>query len=157
MGLLEIQKLKEAAKMPRIKKNYVIPKKSAKRIAQEEEERLYDLSDWFKDRRKEMTGICAHCGGKSMKDDNDKYHYSIAHILPKCYFPSVSIHKDNWIELCFYGNSCHTNFDNYRIDIIDLNCFDSVIKKVVSIYPSIEPSERKRIPAILLEYLNVEK
>ena len=42
------------------------------------------------------------------------------------------------------------------IDIIDLHCFDTVIQKFIKIYPNIAQEERRRIPAILLEYLKVE-
>jgi hypothetical protein len=157
MSIETIRALKEAAKFPKIKKVYKIAPKSAKKIAQEKDADNDELLQWFKERRKEMQGSCKHCGGKTMKDDDTKYHYSLAHLLPKAYFPSVATHPLNCIELCFYGESCHTNLDNGVLDLIDLNCFDEVIKKVVSIYPSIEKSERRRIPTILLEYLNTEK
>ena len=157
MGLAEIKALKEAAKLPKIKKQYIIPKKSAKRLEQEMNADNDELVAWFKDRRKLMIGKCSHCGNKSMKEDDTKFHYSIAHILPKAYFPSVATHKDNWIELCFYGNSCHTNLDNGSLDLINLNCFDSVIKKFVAIYPSIAKEEKRRIPQVLLNYIEVEK
>jgi hypothetical protein len=114
------------------------------------------LQRWFEERAEEMKGTCRHCGGKSQKG-KENYKCSIAHILPKAYFKSVATHPDNWIELCFYGNSCHTNFDNYMIDILELNCFDDVIQKFVRMYPSIAPEERKRIPKILLEYLKTEQ
>lgn len=151
-----IRRIKEAAKLPKIKKQYTIAKKSAKRIAQEKDATNDDQLAWFKERRKEMTGKCQHCGGKSMKDDDTKYHYSIAHILPKAYFPSVATHPLNRLELCFYGNSCHTNLDNGVLDLMDLNCFDEVIKKFVAMYPSIAKEERRRIPQVLLNYIEVE-
>jgi hypothetical protein len=113
------------------------------------------LDSWFKERAKEMTGTCKHCGGKTQKGQKN-YKCSVAHILPKAYFPSVATHIDNWIELCFYGKSCHTNFDHSMIDIIDLNCFDAVIEKFVRIYPSIAKNERKRIPSALMQYIDVE-
>jgi len=114
-----------------------------------------ELERWFKERHKEMTGVCMNCGGRTEKD---KTHYkcSVAHLLPKAYFKSVATHPDNWLELCFYGNSCHTNFDHKMIDLIDLHCFDTVIQKFVKIYPSIALEERRRIPPILLEYLKTE-
>lgn len=157
MGLREIQMMKEAAKLPKIKKQYTIPKKSAKRIAQEMSADNDELLNWFKARRKEMTGKCWHCSGKSMKEDDTKYHYSIAHLLPKSYFPSIATHPLNWIELCFYSPSCHTNYDSGALDLINLHCFDEVIKRFVAMYPSIAKEERRRIPAILLNYLEVEK
>jgi len=115
------------------------------------------MQRWFAERREEMKGKCAHCGGKTMKYNGDKFYYSIAHILPKAYFKSVATHPLNWVELCFYGNSCHTNFDNHMIDIMELNCFDDVISKFVRMYPDIDKDERRRIPAILLQYVEVEK
>jgi len=115
-----------------------------------------ELDRWFKEKRSQMTGVCANCGGKSCKDDDKYYKFSIAHILPKNLFKSVATHSDNWLELCFFGNSCHTNFDQHQIDIIDLHCFDSVIEKFVKIYPHIAKEEQRRIPPILIEYLKNE-
>jgi len=156
MGIESIRALKEAAKLPKIKKVHVIAKKSAKKIAQEKDADNDELLEWFKDRRKEMKGVCQHCSGKTTKEDDTKYHYSIAHLLPKAYFPSVATHKENFIELCFYGNSCHTNLDNSALDLMDLNCFDEVVRRFVAMYPAIEKSERKRIPQVLLNYIDVE-
>ena len=115
-----------------------------------------ELKRWFDDRHKEMTGKCKHCHGKTQKGQSN-YINSIAHILPKSCFKSVATHPDNWIELCFYGNSCHTNLDNYSLDIMDLNCFDEVVQKFVSMYPSIALNERKRIPQVLLNYIETEQ
>lgn len=112
---------------------------------------------WFDERRLEMTGKCKHCGGKTLKHNDKMFYYCIAHILPKAYFKSVATHPDNWIELCFYGNSCHTNLDNHALDLMELNCFDEVVTKFVRMYPDIAPDERRRIPAILLQYIETEK
>lgn len=121
------------------------------------EENKEAMWDWFKARRKEMKGVCAHCGATTSKKDDEKFHFSIAHILPKAYFPSVATHPDNWIELCFWGNSCHTNMDNKTLDLLDMNCFDQIIEKFMSIYPDVAPDERRRIPTILIEYYNQNK
>lgn len=115
-----------------------------------------DQWKWFLERRKEMTGVCQHCGGRTCKEDENKFHFSLAHLLPKAYFPSVATHPDNFLELCYYGNSCHAQMDNKMLDLIDMNCFDQIITKFVKIYPSIAKEERRRIPAILLQYLEVE-
>jgi len=170
MGLEEIRRLKEIAKEPKQKKAYQIPKvskKKAEKVARNKE--LFEsgkalvsgggagLKRWFEDRRKEMTGRCLHCNDKSSKDSDKYFKFSIAHILPKRLFKSVATHPLNWIELCFWGNSCHTNFDNNTLDIIELNCFDTVIERFVAIYPAIDKSERKYIPDILLQYAEVEK
>lgn len=115
-----------------------------------------ELQRWFEARRREMSGVCMNCGGKTQKYA-DNYKNSVAHLLPKAYFKSVATHPLNWIELCFYGDSCHTNFDNKMLDITELNCFDEVIKRFVAMYPSIAQEERQRIPNILLQYIEVEK
>jgi|688.fasta_scaffold573585_3 hypothetical protein len=115
-----------------------------------------ELNRWFVDRHKEMKGVCSNCGKKTQKDTLN-YKCSIAHILPKAYFKSISTHPSNWVELCFYGNSCHTNFDNNMLDITELNCFDEVIEKFIKMYPEIDESERRRIPSVLLEYVENNK
>lgn len=115
-----------------------------------------ELERWFKEVRKSMTGVCQNCGGKTCRDSDREYKRSVAHILPKAYFKSVATHPDNWLELCFYGNSCHTNLDHAMIDLIELNCFDTVIQKFTKMYPFIAQEEKRRIPSILIEYLKVE-
>lgn len=166
MGLNEIRAIKNAAKLPKTKKIYTIPKKSAKKIAQEKAERNLsggknkgnnELWRWFEERRKEMTGICCFCGKKSERDNDAFFHYSVAHILPKSIFKSIATHEKNWVELCHFANSCHSNYDTHMIDLIEFPNFDEVITKFVKMYHSIAPNERRRIPAVLLEYVEVEK
>jgi hypothetical protein len=40
---------------------------------------------------------------------------------------------------------------------MDLNCFDTVIKRFVAMYPAIDANERRYIPDVLLQYVEVEK
>lgn len=110
---------------------------------------------WFRDIRKIMTGKCMNCGGKT-EAHTKLFKNSIAHILPKAYFKSVATHPDNFLELCFYGNSCHSQMDNKMLDLIDMNCFDTIIQKFVKMYPNIAQDEKRRIPPILIEYLKIE-
>jgi hypothetical protein len=113
-----------------------------------------ELKRWFADRRNEMTGRCDNCGNSTCKHDDKKFHFSIAHILPKAYFKSVATHPLNWLELCFWGsNSCHTNMDNKVLDLINMNCFDKIIERFIAMYPDIAENEKRRIPAVLLEYV----
>lgn len=149
------------ARTPKPKKEYKgLAKKSAKKIQQEKEERELrngnetELQVWFNERRKEMTGKCSHCGGKSCKNSNQYFRHSVAHILPRRFFPSVETHPSNFVELCFWEKNCHGNFDNNILDIMDMNCFDEIIEKFKAIYPSIDKKERKYIPDVLLQYLN---
>lgn len=112
-----------------------------------------ELNAWFLLKDFEAKGVCDNCGGKTCKGDKKYYKYSIAHLLPKAYFPSVATHPDNWLELCFFGNSCHTQMDNKMLDLIDMNCWDLIVTKFQKIYPFIAKNEKKRIPDILLQYV----
>lgn len=160
MGIEEIRKLKEQAAVPKQKKIYNIPKQSEKKKAQIKLARLSGDSKqdlWFIDKRKEMSGKCLLCGSPTEKNNDETYRRSIAHLLAKRknMFPSVATHPDIAIELCYYYNSCHTNFDN---GIITLQYIKSgypkawavIIEKFKKVYPSIAPEEVKRLPDILL-------
>lgn len=172
MGWEELKRIRENRDKPKEKKVYRLKPMSDKKKKELEEGKETtanekslkpsvsgnaELTRWFTDRRAEMTGICLHCGGKSCKTSDQYFKFSIAHILPKNIFKSVKTHPLNWIELCFWSPSCHTNYDNKTLDIIDLNCFDTVIKRFVAMYPDISAKERKYIPDVLLQYLEVEK
>jgi hypothetical protein len=158
MGIEDIRRLKLQAGVPKPKKVYTIPKKSAKKIKQDilakGDDEALDL--WFDDRRKDLVGKCRHCGGKSCKHDDKYYKFSICHILPKAYFPSVATHPLNFVELCFWERNCHGNMDNKVLDMTDMNCWDEIVEKFLSMYPSIDKAERKRIPATLMQYVNID-
>lgn len=161
MGIEQIRLMKEMAQYPKPKKNYVIPKLSEKRKQKLKEQKEINSDDtqwkWFEERRKEMTGVCVFCGGKSEKDNDETYRRSIAHLLAKrkdygC--PSVKVHPENWLELCHFGNSCHTNFDNGIITwefLRDSAEWGIIVTKFKKIYPFILESEKKNIPEILLK------
>lgn len=115
-----------------------------------------DLDSWFEDRRKEMTGKCLFCGGKTEVHNDDTFKNSIAHILPKRknQFPSVACHPDNWVELCFFGNSCHTNFDAGIITwefLADSKEWEVIAGKFLKIYPYINEIEKRNLPEVLLK------
>lgn len=114
------------------------------------------MRSWFEEHRELMTGVCAHCGSPSCRDNDMLYRFSICHILPKSLFPSVADHPDNWIELCYWSPSCHDNFDNGTLDLIDMHCFDTIIERFLKMYPAIAPAERKRIPQILMQYVHID-
>jgi hypothetical protein len=158
-----IRRIKEASKFKQPKVKKPIAKKSAKKLAQEAEEKAVrttgggsELDRWFKARRIEMEGVCLHCGEKTTKHQDQWYKSGVAHILPKNIFKSIKTHPLNWIELCFWKNNCHGNFDNHMIDITELNCYDLVIERFIVMYPDISPKERKYIPDVLLQYVKNE-
>lgn len=168
MGINEIRLLKENAKLPKEKKQYRIPKKSAKKIKQESEEKEVrggeptELDKWFAERRVELTGKCDFCGGKTEKYNNETYKFSIAHLLAKrdAMFPSVATHPANYLELCYYGNSCHTNFDNGMITwelLRDSKEWALIVGKFREIYPDIAEAEKKNIPDMLLKEIHATR
>ena len=130
------------------KKKKPIAKMSAKRAA---ELKIIKGSDseldlFFAAQRKKLTGRCLFCGNKTMKDDDEKYHFSIAHLLPKSIFKSVSVHEDNWIELCFWEKNCHGNFDSGMISweyIFDSKEGDLIKEKLLTVLPMVSPDEQK--------------
>jgi hypothetical protein len=165
VGLKEIRELKEKALLPKEKKKYYIPKvseKKKKQIAEQKESGTDNgLDKWFEDRRKEMTGRCCLCNGQSEKKNDETYRRSIHHLLDKrkSMFPSVANHPDNWLELCFYGNSCHQNIHNKTITwelLYDSKEWEMIEAKLKKVFPFVAQSEIKNIPAFLLQKLNPE-
>lgn len=152
MGLEEIRKLKLEAGIPKPKKVYYFPKKSAKKIISEKIAREAGTDEgmdrWFEDRRKEMTGKCCLCGGVSEKKNDETYRRSIHHLFEKrkSMFPSVKTHPDNFLEVCFYGNSCHQNIHNGTITfelLRDSKEWEMIKEKLLNVIPFIPPEERK--------------
>lgn len=151
-----IRKLKADALLPKEKKFYRLKQVSDKKREKDSGAKEESMWPWFLERRTEMTGKCMNCGDKTEKRNEQYFHFSIAHILPKRYFKSVATDIDNWIELCHFGRGCHTQLDNYFIDITELHCWDQVIEKFIRMYPRIDPSERKYIPPPLMQYINID-
>ena len=151
------------------KKKYVLNKVSPKRQAKINEQKEAggenEMDKFFSDMRKKMKNKCLFCGSTTMKNDDEKFRFSIAHLLPKRPvdkggFPSVSTHEDNWIELCFYGNSCHTNFDNGIISwefIKDSKEWDIIKEKLLNVLPQVAEEERKNKVYSRIEKLVYEK
>lgn len=154
MGLKEIQELKANAGLPKVKKNYVIPKKSAKKIAKEKaekEERGGDdteLQKWYRARMKQMTGYCAECHAKTETHIYQYAIYSICHILAKrpAVCPSVATHPHNWIELC---PDHHNLFDKASWKERQMmGCWHDVLKRLTKVEPDLDATERRHLPDI---------
>lgn len=149
MGLREIQALKAAAKLPKQKKIYRIPKKSKKRLAQEAAEKEMRGSDdtiieqWYKARRKELTGTCqCGCGQPSQKKDDTFFRGSICHIFPKAAFPSVMYHPLNRVERAMFGG-CHARLDEAGLDKWpSMADFDDIKERFYILAPLLTDEER---------------
>jgi hypothetical protein len=129
-----------------------------KEIIEEQKAEIGELDRWFELRRKEMRGICLVCGGVTCKEDDDKYRRSIAHLFAKreTAFPSIATNENNWIELCFFGKSCHTNFDNGILTFETIKrdypqAWKQIVKKAAILYPLMTNAEKGRVPKILVD------
>jgi hypothetical protein len=167
MGIEELRQIRQDRDKPKEKKIYklrsVSEKKKAK-LAEQAKEKNSDgdtfLDAWFKARRKEMTGKCVLCGGKTEKDNDETYKRSIHHLFDKreTMFPSVALNPDNWLELCFWENSCHQNIHNGTITwelLQDSKEWDIILAKFRKVYPFIAEEERRHLPEVLLKYLEL--
>jgi len=132
-----------------------ISKKKAKAIADEKKERGggdTQLQKWYKNRQAQLTGKCIRCGATYNHKHLPYAIAATAHILAKRenMFPSVSLHKDNFLELgSFCG--CHNWYDNMAsweeiaLDII----WPLVLERFRLFEPYI--TERTRIPEVLAQ------
>ncbi len=134
---------KEAVPKPKKPMKKVSDKK-AKEIA-EAKKAGTDGEMWafFVEQRKRMTGKCLFTGEKSLKHDDERFHFSIAHLLPKKYFKSVATHPEGWIELSW---DAHTDFDNGKISWLmlrDSSEWKILKEKLLNILPMVAEEERK--------------
>lgn len=159
MGIENIRAMKEAAKLPKEKKKYYLPKKSAKKLAQEKAEKDEngdtELQKWFRARMKHMTGKCSHYG--CTNHINTKVYReaikSICHILPKreTMFPSVRTHPLNFIELCWQH---HHEFDNTTWgEKLELPYWNKIEERLVMMFPDIDEKEKRLLPQFFLDFM----
>ena len=102
------------------KKKYRIPaisEKRAKKIAEEKEMRGDDdtvKQKWFAEQRPRISEYCGcGCGQRTMKYNDEKFCFSIAHVFPQRIFHSVWDHPDVWVSRAW---SCHTNMDGRSME-----------------------------------------
>jgi len=93
--------------------------KEAKKVVGEDET---IKEKWFKNRRKEMVGVCqCGCCEPSSKYDDKNFRSSICHIFPQRLFPSIQFHHLNWVERKFWAthgtSACHSQMDNKSMDL----------------------------------------
>lgn len=149
---------KQFGKPKEEKKVYRIPKKSAKKLAEEKEEREdrgdndTDLQKWFKARIKySMSGFCAETG---LRTETHFYQYAImscCHILEKRNCPSVMYHPKNFIELI---PDMHFKFDNISWEEREKwSCWETIRGRLIAVYPDLDPSERRFFPESVLKYM----
>ena len=107
-----------------------------------------ELDRWFKDRRKEMVGVCTECGKTTSKHNDKYYKWSICHIVPKSLIKSVATNEFNWIELC---QQHHQEYDNTFDRAAAMMCFGEVKQKFQLFKHLIPPEELRKVNPHLLK------
>lgn len=131
-------------KNARVSAAYKIRKEQRKTDGTEEREL------WFIMKKHEMTGTCAEPG---CKESTNKYHsvyyrWSICHIAPKAYCPSVATHPDNYVELCWQH---HSEFDSSFEKAAKMGVFVEA-KRKFNLFKHLMPnSELRKVNPYLLE------
>lgn len=169
MSIENIRRIKEQAKLPKQKKAYRIPAKSAKKIAQEKEEKELlkeakelgkplsdDQEQWFEDRMKESLPVCMNCGMEAnwlLQPEYKKiWRACQAHILPKrkTQFPSVATHPMNHLVLFpVWGGhlcGCHDEFDSSWFNATTMKVWEIAVHRFNEFESAIALKERYRIP-----------
>jgi hypothetical protein len=110
------------------------------------------LQKWYADKITRLTGKCIRCGQKYNKNNPKLAIAAVAHCLAKreTMFPSVALHRENWIELSATCN-CHNWFDNQATweEIALSPIWPIVLEKFLIMEPHIK--ERERIPEVLFQ------
>ena len=141
------------------KERKAIPKKSAKRIEKEKQERERlggddtELQKFFRSAMKRMTGHCLWCSAKTETHVYKYAIFSICHLLDKrqTMCPSVATHPCNWIELC---PDHHAKFDSLNWEEREqLGFWPEIREKLIMVYPSLDPSEHRHFPQSVLDYM----
>lgn len=143
-------------------KEKAAPKPIAKQSVKKKKE-LRDLkpqkdlqAEWYIEKVNGQTGTCMECGGSTK---NSLFVYAkatVAHVLPKrdAMFASVATHPDNHLELCT-TNGCHHHYDNSWENAAKMKVWPIAVEKFKKMLPSIDPGDRKNIPDIFWQEVEV--
>lgn len=144
------------------KKVYSIPKKSAKKLAQEKEEKKArggektDLEKWYAVIMEKEIGRCWETGKVISKADKDGWHASIAHVLPKKLFPSVATHTRNYLILSA-REGAHSRYDLSWQSAQEMRVWPIAMSRFFELEPDIADNERKYLPDFFLLALEARK
>lgn len=73
---------------------------------------------------KNENRICQECGAKLFGLTGE-----VAHILSKSKFPEIAVNDDNILYLCFFGHSCHAEYDSSLSHRYTMNVFSTALEK----------------------------
>jgi len=164
MGLEEIRRLKENAGKPKPKKVYVLPKKSAKRIAQEKAEKeagtkpatKLELDKWFDDIKREYfddgEGRGATCMECRAYIPVQFARHATAHLLPKKLFKSQATHPLNFLIL---GAGCGCHEKTHRVDkFVQMKVWPEAARRIKEMIPLLPFDELKHLSVQLMTALD---
>lgn len=159
MSIENIRKIKEEARMPKEKKRYKIPIKSAKRIAKEKAEKeerngeQTELQRWYQHIIKIESPICWETLQRFNGNDKSIFIGSIAHILPKSLYPSVATHPRNYMILHMW-NGAHANYDRSWGSASKMKIWSYALNIILNeLYPLLTPEEKRKLPDFIRNYI----
>lgn len=145
--------------MPKPKKQYSIPKMSAKKLAKEKAEKeerggeKTSLEKWYDMIMDLEEGVCWETGDKINKKDRLGWHGSISHIFSKKLFPSVATHQLNYLILSMWNGS-HGTFDSSWERASKMKVWRIAVNRMIVIFPNMPQKEKRRIPDWVIELID---
>lgn len=161
MGLKELQNIREHRNDPKAKKTYYLPKKSAKKLKAESEEKKLrngdesELSKWYTKIMQSEMGICWETGEKIDTRDKMGWHGSVAHCLPKDLFPSVATHPMNYMILKMWGGT-HGQYDSSWENASKMKVWSYACKIFNILYPLLTREEKAKLPDVIIQEIKPE-
>ncbi len=134
--------------LPEKKKYYLkkVSEKRAEKIAAAKVERGDDETEkqkWFADQRPRLSEFCGcGCGERTMKGNDEKFCFSVAHIFPQRIFKSVQFHPEVWVSRAW---ACHTNMDGRSMDRWPgFQDWPEIVRKFNLLSPILTPAEKSK-------------
>lgn len=156
------QQIFEGRPLKEKKKYSPIPKKSAKRIEKEKEQKAsgskeaskLELDVWFTEIEKkiifgDLGTYCKECNAWIPKQ---YIRHATAHLLPKKIFKSVATHELNYM---IYGAGCGCHEKTHRVDkFIQMKTWPEAARRIKIMIPLLPMDELRHISNQLLEALD---
>ena len=161
MSIENIRRIKEQAKLPKQKAVYRIPKKSAKKLAQEAEEKAArngddtELQKWYAKIMQSEMPRCWETDEPINIQDKFGWHGSVAHVLCKELFPSVQAHPMNYMILKMWGGT-HGQYDSSWENAAKMKIWPYAVKIINMLYPLLTREEKAKLPDIVIQEIKPE-
>lgn len=114
-----------------------------------------ELQKWYAAIMEKEEGRCWETGERINKDDKMGWHGSIAHVLPKSDYPSVSTHPLNYMILKMWGGT-HGQYDSSWENASKMKIWPYAVKIINILYPLLNREERARLSEIIVQEIKPE-